>query len=292
MLLDVAELVRDRIVGLPDPLGEFHGRAALALVVHDLSADPSGLLGADAHLLAPLPGAVEVVGGDTNFQRVPGVVGVHIEPQHVGPVFFDRLDPLRHPVVHKFDAGRFAPVGDAVERGPLWVVLVAAGQRRDEDEVEARMIGDAGLEPDFFNRLNQFAVEVVVRPVIFRVVGIDRTVPVGKPVVMLTGGEHVFGAGLLEERGPRIGIPLRGGEQREKILVAEFRRRSEVFRVPLNDRGVAAAVAREHVAAIHVADIPLAAVRRHGVDAPVHHDAEFAVAKPRGVAVVFFDRFP
>ena len=101
-----------------------------------------------------------------------------------------------------------------------------------------------------------------MRAVVHRVVRVDLRVPVGEAVVVLARRKHVLRAGILEERRPRIGIPLRRGVHRQKILVAELRRRAVVLGVPLH---------HARVAAVHVADIPLAAVRRHGVDAPVHH---------------------
>jgi hypothetical protein len=122
---DVAEFVLDRIVGLPDPVGQFHRRAAFALIVHDLTRNPSGALGADGHFLAPFAGAIVVIGGHADFQGICRVVGVHVKPQHVGIVFVNGLKPSGDPVVHEFDAGLIAPVGDAVKLRPLRVIQIA-----------------------------------------------------------------------------------------------------------------------------------------------------------------------
>ena len=65
-------------------------------------------------------------------------------------VFVDGLNSFCDPVVHEFDPGRVASVRDGVEVGPLRVVLIAAGQSGNKVEMEDGMIGDAGLQADFF----------------------------------------------------------------------------------------------------------------------------------------------
>ena len=139
------------------------------------------------------------------------------------------------------------------------------------------------FRPTFSQRLDQVAVEVAVGAIVLGVVGIDGAVPVGKAVVMLAGRQDVLGAGLLEQRRPCVGIPLGGRVHRQEILVAELGGRPDMLRVPLHHGGIAA---------VHVADIPLAGVGRDGVDAPVHHDAELAVAKPLRVLVILLNRIP
>ena len=279
----VTEFILDRIVGLPDPIGQFQRRAALAFVVHDLAGDPGGAFGADGGFPAPFPGAVVIISGHADFERIPGVVRVHVEPEHVGMIFINGFNPAGHPVVHEFDPGRIAAVRDGVEVGPLRVVLIAARQCGDELEMKAGMVGDAGFQAGFDHGFDEIAIQVAVGSVVFGVEGINRAVPVGKAVVMLARCQHVFGAGLFEQRGPGIRIPLGRRIHRKKVLVAELGGRPVMFGVPLHDAGIAA---------IHVADIPFAGVSRHGVDAPVHHDAELAIPKPIRVFVVLLDGLP
>ena len=217
------------------------------------------------------------------------MVGAHIKPQHVGIIFVNGLKASGDPVVHEFDAGLIAPVGDAVKRRPLRVIQIAvqqiaAGRRcRNKLEMKKRMIRDAGLQSGFPHRCDEVAVEVAVRAVVFGVEWINLAVPVGKTVVMLAGSKDIFRAGILEQIRPRVGIPLCCREHREKILVAEFSRRPEMLRVPVHNA---------LVAAIHITHIPLAGVCRHRINAPVHINAKLAVAKPVGVFVVLLDGIP
>ena len=97
------------------------------------------------------------------------------------------------------------------------------------------------------------------------------------------GGKNIFCARLFEQICPGVGIPIRGGEHRKKILVAEFRRRAKMLRVPVH---------HALVAAIHITHIPFAAVRRDRINTPMHHDAEFCVAEPVGVLVICADGIP
>src|SRR5471030_2363281 len=46
------------------------------------------------------------------------------------------------------------------------------------------------------------------------------------------------------------------------------------------------------ITAIHIAHIPLAAVRRHRVNSPMHHNAKLTVPKPVWVFIILLDRLP
>ena len=135
--LDISKLICDRIVRLPYPVHQFHRRASLTLVVHDLGPETHAApLRADAPLLAPLLATVVVVGGHIGLQRVPAMLSrAHVEPLHISAVLIDRLNPLCNPVVQEFRSRRHALVRNAIEIRPLRVILIAAGKWRDEIEV-------------------------------------------------------------------------------------------------------------------------------------------------------------
>ena len=103
-------------------------------------------------------------------------------------------------------------------------------------------------------------------------------VPMGKftfihleAVMMLRHGHHILRSRFFKKLRPLPGIELLRLEHGNEVLVAEILMGTVGFHMMLKFRTPLD---------IHVPGVPLAAERRHAVDAPVDKNAEFSLLKP------------
>ena len=100
--------------------------------------------------------------------------------------------------------------------------------------------------------------------------------------MVLPNGNHVLGAGLLEQIGPRLGIEFFRLEPGNKVFVAEFRLRAEGSQVMGELR---------RALFVHVPRVPFVAEGGNRVDAPMKENAELGILIPGG-NLVLLERVP
>ena len=99
---------------------------------------------------------------------------------------------------------------------------------------------------------------------------------------MLKYRHHVLRSGYLKQARPCDRVEMLRLEQGNEVFVPELVRRAV---------GRQMVLVLLRVRSIHVAGIPFAAKRRHGVNAPVNEDPELGVAIPIGYFVLL-ERLP
>ena len=163
---------------------------------------------AERNLFAPLSGAVVVISGDAQFQRIKQAeIGAVIEPQHVGPVLVDEFQVAVHPIRQKSGHGGVASIFHVVERSPGGVEEIGAGRLqtlshivggRDEGEILNPVVRDREPEPLLAHRRAQIAHQVPMRTHFFGVERSNGAVPQCEIVVVLPHGHDGARAGFLE----------------------------------------------------------------------------------------------
>ena len=271
-------------IGLPEEGLDL--RELAALNIRHGAAEHEGLvLVVDGHLLAPLGGAVVVVGRELLQVGLDGVVlDPPVEVHQLGTVLVHDLAAAAEPVLQVLlgggglgvqvvmilRLGHGGPVEIAALQGLLDVGVKLLAVAHEEPVLHA-VGGGAQGHAALLDGFLEFTQDVAAGAHLGGVPVGDVTLIHLEAVMVLRHGHDVLRAGLFEQLRPGVGRELLRLEQGDEVLVAEILVGAVGFQVMLILAGALD---------VHAAGVPLAGVAGHGIHAPVDEDAELGAPVP------------
>ena len=231
----------------------------------------------EGHFLPCLCRVVEVVLYHLQTSFLGYLVHPSIEIQQVGRILLDdfvtfvrpHLEPLV--MIHQ----------TAIKLGITRIIGCPIVLHRDIGIVDFMMKRSEELESALANCRSNLTQTVALRPHLGSAERSDLRVPHCKAIVMFGNDTAKACASLLEKQRPLVGIEMLGLEHRDKVVVAEFRKRSvdSLLSFALaHQELLALRILTARCIAVHVMKILFVTVSRNAIHPPMAIDAELGIA--------------